>query len=133
GEARQREHPIAVASAQRQQPVRAGNVLQVLDDDSAVVDRAAVAQDKAWHLAQRVLLAQRIVVIQRVGRSDRHAPAQSQRLNRHANFAPEWRCRRGTQHEAFSCGHGEPGPAYFSVWTPASTITLAHFFVSLSM
>src|SRR5262249_56868030 len=70
GEPRQRERPIALPSAQRQQPVGAGDVLQILNDDAAVVDRTFVGQHETGHLAKRVLLLQRIVLVEGISGAD---------------------------------------------------------------
>ena len=59
---------VAVAPLERQQAVGAGDILQIFDDDPAVVDRAAVGEHEAGHFAERVLLAQRVAVVERVGR-----------------------------------------------------------------
>ena len=57
-----REHPVAFAArAAGSRPVSAGDILQILDDDPAVVDRAAVMRSTRHGIfAERILLAQRI-------------------------------------------------------------------------
>src|SRR5262245_23737217 len=74
GKPRQRERAIALASAQGQQAISVGDILQKLDDDAAVVNSTVVGQDETGHLAERVLLSQRIVLVNRVGGDDRDAP-----------------------------------------------------------
>src|SRR5262249_31472986 len=135
GKPRQCERPITLPSAHRQQPVRAGDILQILDDNAAVIDRAFVRQDETWHLAEGILLSQRIIFVKRVSGNDRDACAHAECLDRHANLAAEWRRRRRAQYEVFRSGHTNCLMGYlsFSVCTPASAITFAHFLVSLSM
>src|SRR5262245_31074283 len=74
GKSRERQRAVALGSAQGQQAVRASGILQKLDDDAAVVNRAVVGQDKTGHLSQRVLLSQRIALVKRIGGDDRDAP-----------------------------------------------------------
>src|SRR5262245_8205162 len=74
GKSRERQCAIALPPAQRQQAIRASNILQKLDDDAAVVNRAVVGQDKTGHLSQRVLLSQPIALVKRIGGDDRDAP-----------------------------------------------------------
>src|SRR4029453_3432457 len=105
GKPRQRQRAIALASAQGQQTIRASDILQKLDDDTAVINRAVVGQDEKKYLAERVLLSQRIALVKRVGGHDRNALVQAQHVDRHANLAPEWRGWGRAQYKIFRLGH----------------------------
>src|SRR5262245_55831603 len=135
GKARQRQRAKALASAQGQQTIRASDILQKLDDDAAVVNGGVVGQDETGHLSERILLSQRIVLVKRVGGNDGNASVQAQHVDCHADLAPEWRGWSRAQYKSFLVGHAKSPDAYlsFSVCTPASAITFAHFLVSLSM
>ncbi len=101
GQPRQRQRLEARPAARRQQALAARDLLQELDDHAAVVDRRAVGQHETGHLAERVLLPQRVVLVERVGGQHGDALAQAQHVDRHAHLAPERRGRRRAQDEFF--------------------------------
>src|SRR5262245_58366056 len=107
GKPRQRQRAIAPAPAQGQQAIRTSDILQKLDDDAAVVNRAVVGQDETGHLAERVLLSQRIALVKRVGSDDSNALVQAQHINRHADLASKWRGWGRAQYKIFRVGHAK--------------------------
>ena len=58
-------------AARRHERVSAGHVGQKFDDHAAVVNRRAVASEQAGHFAERVLLPQRVVLVERGWRAPR--------------------------------------------------------------
>src|SRR5262249_16038658 len=107
GKPRQRQRAIALASAHGQQPICARDILQKFDDDAAVVYRAVVRQDETGHLSERILLSTRIVLVKGVGRDDSNASVQAQHVDRHADFASEWRGWGRAQYKIFRVGHAK--------------------------
>ena len=94
GEPRQRQRMVALAPLERQQPVGAGDILQVFNDDAAVIDSAAVGQHEARHFTERVLSAQRVVFVERIGGLELDAIGEPQHVNRHTDLTPERRRHR---------------------------------------
>src|SRR5690242_7861120 len=81
GQSSLREHAIALGSVQSQQAIGSGNLLQELNDDPAVVDCASILQNKTRHLAERILLTQRISLVERVCRGLRNPVVQPQGID----------------------------------------------------
>ncbi len=88
GKPRLGEAAEALRPAPWLQPAAAGDVLEKFDDDRAVKNRRAVGEQQAGHFAERILLAQRVILVERVRRHDGDASSEAENVGRDAHLAP---------------------------------------------
>jgi hypothetical protein len=74
-----------------------GAVVEIFKDHARIIERAAILGDQHGNLAERILLAQRVVRIDGVGGFDAYIAIQAKQRQRDAHLAAERRGRRGTQ------------------------------------
>jgi hypothetical protein len=79
-----------------------GQVIEIIHDDAGIVEGLAVLQDQGGDLSEGVLLAKRIVRVERIRLDDLDAVGEAQERGRDLDLAAEGRCGRGAENE-----HGE--------------------------